>query len=114
MVNFLKHIFKNDPNQEATMVQAKWNGKVVAQSDRTIVVEGNHYFPPDAINEEFFQESSRHTICPWKGSASYYDLKVEGKVNPAAAWYYPHPKAAAREIEVYIAFWNGVEVRKVQ
>jgi len=112
-MSILKRIFNGEQNQEKTMVQARWNGKVVAESDRTVKVEGNHYFPPDAIRQEYFQGSPRHTVCPWKGTASYYDLVVDGKVNPAAAWYYPEPKPAAGQIQGYVAFWNGVEVRNV-
>jgi len=94
------------------MVKAVWNGKVLAKSDRTIVIEGNHYFPPETIRTEFFQESSTHTICPWKGTASYYDIRVEGLTNKDAAWYYPQPKEAAKEIEGYIAFWRGVRIER--
>ena len=94
------------------MVKAVWNGKVLAESDRTIVIEGNHYFPPETIRTEFFQESSTHTICPWKGTASYYDIRVEGLTNKDAAWYYPQPKEAAKEIEGYIAFWRGVRIER--
>jgi uncharacterized protein (DUF427 family) len=91
-------------------MQAVWNGKVLAQSDRTVVVEGNHYFPPDAVNREFFEGSETHTQCPWKGTASYYTVSVDGKSNPDAAWYYPQPKAEAENIRDYVAFWRGVEV----
>ena len=94
------------------MVKAVWNGKVLAKSDRTIVIEGNHYFPPETIRTEFFQESSTHTICPWKGTACYYDIRVEGLTNKDAAWYYPQPKEAAKEIEGYIAFWRGVRIER--
>ncbi|HEX9616429.1 MAG TPA: DUF427 domain-containing protein [Anaerolineales bacterium] len=94
------------------MVKAVWNGKILAESDRTIVIEGNHYFPPETIRTEFFQESSTHTICPWKGTASYYDIRVEGLTNKDAAWYYPQPKEAAKEIEGYIAFWRGVRIER--
>jgi len=94
------------------MVKAVWNGKVLAESDRTIVIEGNHYFPPETIRTEFFQESSTHTICPWKGTACYYDIWVEGLTNKDAAWYYPQPKEAAKEIEGYIAFWRGVRIER--
>ncbi|MCS7071929.1 MAG: DUF427 domain-containing protein, partial [Anaerolinea sp.] len=87
------------------MVKAEWNGKVVAESDRTIVVEGNHYFPPEAVRKEFLTESDHHTTCPWKGEASYYNVVVDGQINPNAAWYYPQPKEAARQIAGYIAFW---------
>ena len=90
---------------------AIWNGAVLAESDETIVVEGNHYFPPDSINREYFKENDTHTTCPWKGLASYYDIVVEGEVNKDAAWYYSSPKDAAKHITGYIAFWKGVEVK---
>ena len=92
------------------MPKAIWNGAVLAESDRTEVVEGNHYFPPDSIRREYFRESDTHTTCPWKGVASYYNIEVEGEVNPDAAWYYPAPKAAAKHIAGYVAFWRGVQV----
>lgn len=92
-------------------VTATWNGTVLADSDRTIVVEGNHYFPPDAIRREHFQDSSEHSFCPWKGTASYYDLAVGDEVNPGAAWYYPEPMEKAEKIQDYVAFWRGVEVQ---
>ena len=92
------------------MPKAVWNGQVLAQSDRTEVVEANHYFPPDSINQEFFKESSTHTSCPWKGQASYYTVVVDGKENPDAAWYYPETKERANNIKGYIAFWKGVKV----
>ncbi|NWG18435.1 MAG: DUF427 domain-containing protein [Chloroflexi bacterium] len=92
------------------MVKAIWNGAVLAESDQTIVVEGNHYFPPDAINREFFRASSHHTVCHWKGQASYYDIEVDGQVNKNAAWYYPAPSDLARQIAGYVAFWRGVKV----
>ena len=85
---------------------------MLAQSDQTIVVEGNHYFPPESVNREYFQESSTHTICPWKGQASYYDVVVEGNINKDAAWYYPETKPAAEEIKGRIAFWRGVKVEE--
>ena len=91
-------------------MKAIWNGKIVAESDNTIVVEGNQYFPPDSIKKEYFSETDKHTICPWKGQASYYDVIVDNQANRDAAWYYPEPKAAAREIKNYVAFWNGVEI----
>jgi uncharacterized protein (DUF427 family) len=94
------------------MPRAVWNGAVLAESDATIVVEGNHYFPPDAINEEFFSTSQSHTVCPWKGMASYYDVTVSGQTNAGAAWYYPDPKPAASDIKDYIAFWRGVHVER--
>jgi uncharacterized protein (DUF427 family) len=92
------------------MPKAMWNGAVLAESDRTVVVEGNHYFPPDAIKTEYFKPSDTHTVCHWKGTASYYTIEVDGKRNPDAAWYYPEPKDAAKEIAGYIAFWKGVTV----
>ncbi len=92
------------------MPKASWNGTVLAQSDRTEVVEGNHYFPPDAIERNYFKESPTHSVCPWKGTASYYSLDVDGKENKDAAWYYPTPKDAAKNITGYVAFWKGVEV----
>lgn len=92
------------------MPKAIWHDTVLAESDETIIVEGNHYFPPDSINEAYFTESDRHTVCPWKGVASYYDVVVDGAVNPGAAWYYPEPSQAAAEIKDYVAFWQGVRV----
>jgi uncharacterized protein (DUF427 family) len=101
-------------NQEKqNMYRAIWNGEVLAESDRAIVVEGNHYFPPDSISRKFLHESDSHTTCPWKGLASYYDVQVNGAVNKDAAWYYPAPKEAARQIKDYVAFWHGVKVQKV-
>ncbi|MBD2022026.1 DUF427 domain-containing protein [Leptolyngbya sp. FACHB-36] len=92
------------------MPKAIWNGAVLAESDRCEVVEGNQYFPPDAINRQYFTDSNTHTTCPWKGIASYYTIEVDGKTNPDAAWYYPTTKDAAKNIEGYIAFWKGVKV----
>lgn len=92
------------------MPKAIWNGVTLAESDNTIVVEGNQYFPPDAVNRAYFQFSDTHTTCPWKGLASYYDVVVDGKVNKDAAWYYPEPKEAAHQIKDYVAFWHGVQV----
>jgi uncharacterized protein (DUF427 family) len=92
------------------MAKATWNGATLAESEATIVVEGNHYFPPDAINRDYFVESATHTTCPWKGEASYYSLSVDGQTNRDAAWYYPQPKEAAHNIKGYIAFWRGVKV----
>lgn len=93
-------------------MKAVWNGQVLAESDETIVIENNHYFPPEAINEEFFKKSNTHTICPWKGEASYYSLEVEGQQNEDAAWFYPETSELAKNIEGYLAFWKGVEVKK--
>jgi len=92
------------------MAKATWNGAVIAESDRTEVVEGNHYFPSDSIKKEYFQESSTHTTCPWKGVASYYNVTVAGQTNKDAAWYYPTAKEKAKNIEGYVAFWKGVKV----
>jgi uncharacterized protein (DUF427 family) len=93
------------------MAKAIWNGRVLAESDRTKVVEGNHYFPPEHVKREFLEESDYHTTCPWKGHASYYHVVVEGKRNDNAAWYYPEPKEAAERIKGHIAFWQGVDVQ---
>jgi len=92
------------------MAKATWKGAVLAQSDATIVVEGNHYFPPDSLRPEFFAPSNTHTDCPWKGRASYRHVEVNGERNPDAAWYYPDPSAAAKQIKDYVAFWKGVRV----
>ena len=92
------------------MPKATWNGAVLAESDRCEVVENNYYFPPDAINQQYFKPSSTHSTCPWKGLASYYTVAVEGQENKDAAWYYPEPKAAAKNIRGYVAFWRGVKV----
>lgn len=91
-------------------MKAVWNGAVIAQSDDTKVVEGNHYFPADSVKHEFLEPSQTHTVCGWKGTASYYTLTVDGKRNADAAWYYPDPKDAAKEIAGHVAFWKGVEV----
>ncbi|HEX8920511.1 MAG TPA: DUF427 domain-containing protein [Pyrinomonadaceae bacterium] len=91
-------------------MRAVWNNTVLAESADTVVVEGNHYFPPDAIQSEHFRPSDTHTTCPWKGEASYYDLVVDGQVNKDAAWYYPSPKDAAKQIKGRVAFWKGVKV----
>ncbi len=92
------------------MTTATWNGAVLAESDDTIVVEGNHYFPRNSLKPEYFTRSSAQTRCPSKGTASYFDVVVDGKVNPGAAWYYPDPKPAAADIKDRIAFWRGVKV----
>jgi uncharacterized protein (DUF427 family) len=94
------------------MPKAIWNGAVLAESDETIVVEGNHYFPPESVNWDHFEESETHTICSWKGVASYYNVLQDGEVNKNAAWYYPDPKPAADKIKNYVAFWRGVRVEK--
>ena len=94
------------------MPRATWNGAVLAESDRTLVVEGNQYFPPDAVKREYFKPSETHTVCSWKGTASYYDVVVDGEVNKDAAWYYPTPKDAAAQIAGYVAFWRGVAIEE--
>jgi len=91
-------------------MKAIWNDTVLAESDDTKVVEGNHYFPPESIHSEYFKESAHRTSCPWKGKAHYYDVVINGDRNENAAWYYPQPKDAAQEIEDHVAFWNGVNV----
>jgi len=92
------------------MARATWNGAVIAESDQTVVVEGNHYFPVDSVRSEFLQPSGAHSVCPWKGTASYYTLTVNGQTNPDAAWFYPDPMPAAAEIKDRVAFWKGVRV----
>jgi len=94
------------------MAKAMWEGAVLAESTQTVEVEGNQYFPPEAIRTEYLRPSERETVCPWKGTASYYDIDVDGKRNAGAAWYYPEPKPAAKQIKGYVAFWKGVKVEK--
>ena len=91
-------------------MKAIWENIILAESNATIVVEGNHYFPPDSINKNYFKDSKTQTTCPCKGLASYYSIVVNGKVNQDAAWYYPDPKPAAGNIKNYVAFWKGIEV----
>ena len=91
-------------------MKAIWNDQLLAESDETVVVEGNHYFPASSIKTEFFRPSGTHTVCPWKGTASYYDVVVNGDTNSDAAWYYPDTKPEAKEIEGRVAFWKGVKV----
>lgn len=91
-------------------MKAIWNEQTIAESDETIVVEGNHYFPPDSVNKEFLKPSETHTVCGWKGTASYYDVVASGETNKDAAWYYPEAKEDAKEIENYVAFWKDVKV----
>lgn len=91
-------------------MKAIWNGTVIAESDETVVIEGNHYFPAESIKKEFYTESDTHSVCPWKGTASYYSLSIDGKENVDAAWYYPETRDMAKSIEGYVAFWKGVEV----
>lgn len=91
-------------------MKAMWKNTVLAESKDTVVVEGNHYFPPDSLNQQYFRSSGTHTTCPWKGQASYFHIEVEGDVNKDAAWTYPDPKEAAKHIKDHVAFWKGVEV----
>jgi uncharacterized protein (DUF427 family) len=92
------------------VAKALWNGAILAESNRTVVVEGNQYFPPDSVRAEYFRSSETHTVCPWKGTASYRDVEVNGERNADAAWFYPDPKPAASQIKDYVAFWKGVLV----
>ncbi len=91
-------------------MRAKWRGKVIAESNKTVSVEGNHYFPLESVRQEYLRASETHTTCPWKGEASYYDVLVNDEVNKDAAWYYPQPKEAAQHITGHIAFWKGVSI----
>lgn len=91
-------------------MKAIWNGEVIAESSNTVVVENNHYFPPESIHKEFFKNSDTHSVCPWKGTASYYTIEVNGKENKDAAWYYPEVSELARSIKGHVAFWKGVSV----
>lgn len=91
-------------------MKAIWKGKVIAESDDTVVVEGNHYFPEDALNKDYFVSSEQHSVCPWKGEASYFHVEVDGERNRDAAWFYPDPKPLAEKIKGRVAFWRGVEV----
>jgi uncharacterized protein (DUF427 family) len=93
------------------MPKATWNGAVIAESDETVIVEGNHYFPIESVKSEYLSESDTHTRCFWKGTASYYDVVVDGESNPDAAFYYPTPSQAASQIKDHIAFWRGVQVQ---
>ncbi|NLG62125.1 MAG: DUF427 domain-containing protein [Candidatus Cloacimonetes bacterium] len=93
-------------------MKAVWNGTVIAESDHTEVVEGNHYFPPESIKSEFFQESDMQSVCPWKGEAAYYDVVVDGDTNKDAAWHYDEPKERAQHIRGHVAFWRGVTVEE--
>lgn len=93
-------------------MKATWNDTIIAESDNTIVVENNHYFPADSIKKELFSPSTTHSSCPWKGMASYFSVEVDGKINKDAAWFYPEPKHAAKQIQNFVAFWKGVKVDK--
>jgi uncharacterized protein (DUF427 family) len=92
------------------MAKATWNGTVLAESDDVQIVEGNVYFPPDSLKEEYLKKSDTHSTCPWKGLANYYHIEVGGETNRDAAWYYPEPKDAAKHIKDHVAFWKGVKV----
>lgn len=91
-------------------MKAIWNGTVIAESNDTIVIDKNHYFPPNAIKKEYFHASETHTVCNWKGTASYYTIKVGDEENPDAAWFYPEASSMAKSFENYVAFWKGVDV----
>lgn len=93
-------------------MKAVWNGEVLAESNNTKVVENNHYFPPESLNDKYFQLSETRSTCPWKGKASYFHIKVGEKRNSDAAWYYPHPKEAAKEIKDHVAFWKEVKIEE--
>lgn len=93
-------------------MKAIWNGKVLAESSNTKIIEGNHYFPSDSVNREYLKSSDTHTTCPWKGKASYYNVEVDGQLNKDAAWFYPETKKMANEIENYVAFWKGVSIEE--
>ena len=93
-------------------MKAIWKDKLLAESDETIVIEGNHYFPKESINDKYFQNSDTNTVCPWKGTASYYDINVDGEINSDAAWYYSKASDLAKGIEGRVAFWKGVEITR--
>lgn len=94
------------------MIRAVWNGAVLAESEQTVQLEGNDYFPLDAVHREFLSDSATTTVCPWKGTAHYYTVTVDGQVNPDAAWYYPQPSSRAQQISDHVAFWNGVRIER--
>ena len=94
------------------MVKAIWNGAVIAESENCEFIENNYYFPPSDVNKQYLKQSETQSTCPWKGEAYYYDVIVNDEVNKDAAWYYPHPKPAAKKIKDYVAFWNGVEIKE--
>lgn len=93
-------------------MKAIWNGEIIAESNDTIIIENNHYFPRQSVRDEFLKSSDTHTTCPWKGVASYFSIEVKGETNKDAAWYYPQAKDAAKAIENYVAFWKGVKVEE--
>jgi uncharacterized protein (DUF427 family) len=99
------------PSGVTDMTTATWNGATIAESEKTVVIEGNHYFPPQSVRREFLRESTMTSRCPWKGTAKYYSVVVDGKINQGAAWYYPEPLDAAASIKGHVAFWKGIEVK---
>lgn len=103
---------RNDKRKNKKRMKAIWNGKVIAESNETIVVENNHYFPADSIKKEYFTATDLHSTCPWKGEASYYTVDVDGNSNPNAAWHYPTTSEHAKHIEGYVAFWRGIKVEE--
>lgn len=107
-----RHIPHSPP--ATTVTRAVWNGVVIAESCRTVRMDGNHYFPPESVRREVLVESRRRSLCPWKGMARYFSLRVDGEVNPDAAWYYPRPTFLARRIRNHVAFWNGVQIERRQ
>lgn len=109
----LKRVLGGGNASAARKVRAVWQGATLAESDQTVIVEGNHYFPAESVDRSHLRDSSDHTVCPWKGTASYFDVVVGENVNRGAAWYYREPKTAAAEIKGRIAFWRGVKVQPV-
>jgi uncharacterized protein (DUF427 family) len=104
-------LLETEPNTiKSDIMKAIWNNEIIAESDETIVIERNHYFPPGSVKKDLLINSQTHTTCAWKGVASYYHIAVNGQTNPDAAWYYPDPKSAAENIKDYIAFWKGVKI----
>jgi uncharacterized protein (DUF427 family) len=108
----IRRFFGGNNASDSGPVQAVWNGTVIAESERTVVVEGNHYFPPEDVRRDYLEPSPRHSLCFWKGQTSYNYVVVHGERNAAAAWYYPRPSPAARGIKDHVAFWHGVKVRR--
>ena len=109
-IGIYSNLTDHNPAHIPNNMKAIWNNQVIAESDKTIVVENNHYFPADSLKKAYFKPSETHSTCPWKGLASYYSLDVDGQHNKDAAWYYPAPKDAAKQIANYVAFWKGVKV----
>lgn len=108
----IRRLLDSEDAHASGPVQAVWNGVVLAESDRTVVIEGRHYFPPEDVNREYLELSQRHSVCFWKGRASYYDAVVDGERNAGAAWYYPSPSPAAKKIKDHVAFWHGVKIKR--